>query len=342
MTGSDSPLAVAGGLARHTPVLGPVAVELLGLRAGGVYIDATFGGGGYSRLMLRSAACTVIAIDRDPAAIAQGAELARSAPGRLLLAQEEFSNLQEAARRFGHDEIDGVVFDLGVSSMQLDVPERGFSFRHNGPLDMRMGGSGPSAADVIASASERDLATIIRTLGEERRARSIAHAIVAARKQTPLRTTRALAEIVERVVHGRPGMIHPATRTFQALRMFVNHELPELAHGLAAAEAVLRPGGRLVVVAFHSLEDRLVKHFLRERSGRTGTSRHVADVAQNAPTFKLLTKRALLPDTTEIDANPRARSAKLRAAERTDAPPAAPPLSKLLPPLPPLSGVIWP
>jgi 16S rRNA (cytosine1402-N4)-methyltransferase len=340
MTGSGSTRAVAGGLARHTPVLGRRAVELLDVRAGGIYVDATFGGGGYSRLILEAADCTVIGIDRDQTAIALGADLVQSAHGRLTLVQGRFSQLHEIARGLGHEQIAGAVLDLGVSSMQLDVPERGFSFRHDGPLDMRMGGEGPSAADVVASAPEHVLANIIGTLGEERRARAIARAVVAARSRAPIRSTRALAEIVERVVHGRPGMIHPATRTFQALRMFVNEELAELAAGLVAAETVLRPGGRLVVVAFHSLEDRLVKQFLRQRSGGATVSRHVAQIAQDAPTFRVITKRAIVPDAAEVENNPRARSAKLRAAERTEARPFPGSASTLLPALPPLSGII--
>jgi 16S rRNA (cytosine1402-N4)-methyltransferase len=321
-------------------VLGRRAVELLDVRAGGIYVDATFGGGGYSRLILEAADCRVIGIDRDQTAVALGADLVQSAHGRLTLVQGRFSQLHEIAHGLAHEQIGGVVLDLGVSSMQLDVPERGFSFRHDGPLDMRMGGEGPSAADVVASAPEQVLANIIGTLGEERRARAIARAVVAARSRAPIRSTRALAEIVESVVHGRPGMIHPATRTFQALRMFVNEELAELAAGLVAAEAVLRPDGRLVVVAFHSLEDRLVKQFLRQRSGGATVSRHAAQIAQDAPTFSVLTKRAVVPDAAEVEANPRARSAKLRAAERTEARPFPPSASTLLPALPPLSRII--
>jgi 16S rRNA (cytosine1402-N4)-methyltransferase len=310
------------------------------VREGGVYIDATFGAGGYSREILAAAACNVIGIDRDQSAIARGADLVQASGGRLVLVEDKFSNLQAVAQGSGHAAVDGIVFDLGVSSMQLDEAERGFSFRHDGPLDMRMGRDGPSAADVVAAASERDLATIIATLGEERHARAVARAIAAARGDAPIQTTRALAEIVARVVHARPGAIHPATRTFQALRIFVNEELHELAAGLAAAEEALAPGGRLVVVAFHSLEDRIVKSFLAERSRRGGFSRHRPEIAQAAATFRVLTKRPIVPGETEASANPRARSAKLRAAERTEAPIAADASADLLPRLPSLADVM--
>ena len=337
MTSSDSN-AVAGGLARHIPVLGRLAVEFLNVHDGGVYIDATFGGGGYSRDILAAASCNVIGIDRDQSAIARGADLVQASGGRLVLVEDEFSNLQAVVA--SRDAVDGVVFDLGVSSPQLEEPARGFSFRHDGPLDMRMGRDGPSAADVVAAASERDLATIIATLGEERHARAVARALVAARRDAPIQSTRALAEIVTSVVHARPGTIHPATRTFQALRIFVNEELAELAAGLAAAEQVLKPGGRLVVVAFHSLEDRIAKTFLAERSRRGGFSRHRPEVAQAAATFRVLTKRPIVPDEAEVSANPRARSAKLRAAERTDAPAGVDLSGALLPRLPSLSDVM--
>jgi 16S rRNA (cytosine1402-N4)-methyltransferase len=340
MASSDSTSAVAGGLARHIPVLGRPAVEFLALQAGGVYIDATFGAGGYSRAILDAANCRVIGLDRDQSAIARGADLVQAAGGRLVLVEDAFSNLAAVARGVGHDAVDGVVFDLGVSSMQLDEAERGFSFRHDGPLDMRMGRAGPSAADVLAAASERDLAAIIATLGEERHARAVARAIVAARRDAPIETTRALADIVAGKVHARPGTIHPATRTFQALRIFVNEELDELAAGLAAAEHVLRAGGRLVVVSFHSLEDRIVKSFLASRGHRAGPSRHLPEAAQPPATFRSLTKRPIVPDEIEVSANPRARSAKLRAAERTDAPPAADEPEGLLPRLPSLADVL--
>src|SRR6266436_711331 len=313
MASRDSGRAVAGGLARHIPVLGRSTVEFLAVRAGGVYVDATFGAGGHTRDILAAANCNVIGIDRDQSAI---------------------------ARSCGYDAIDGVVFDLGVSSMQLDEAARGFSFRHDGPLDMRMGRDGPTAADVVAAASERELAAVFATLGEERHARSIARAIVAARRQAPIHTTRALADIITGIVHARPGAIHPATRTFQALRIFVNGELAELAAGLAAAERALKPGGRLVVVAFHSLEDRIAKSFLIERSRPSAPSRHRPAPAQTAATFRILTNRPVVPDEAEIGANPRARSAKLRAAERTDAAIANRHATRLLPPLPSVGEVI--
>jgi 16S rRNA (cytosine1402-N4)-methyltransferase len=339
MASSDGGIpAVAGGLARHIPVLGRQVVDALAVRDGGVYVDATFGAGGHTRAILAAADCAVIGIDRDQQAIARAADLVQAAGGRLTLVQERFSNLQAAMRSLGHALVDGIVFDLGVSSMQLDQAARGFSFRLDGPLDMRMGGEGPSAADLVAAAGERELATIIATLGEERHARAVARAIVAARRRAPIETTRALAEIVERVVRARPGAIHPATRTFQALRIFVNEELGELAAALAAAEQVLKSGGRLVAVSFHSLEDRIVKSFLAERSRRRGSSRHLPEAIQPAAAFRVLTKRPIVPDEAEIAANPRARSAKLRAAERTDAPAAAVSAS-LLPRLPSLADV---
>jgi 16S rRNA (cytosine1402-N4)-methyltransferase len=340
MASRDSGRAVAGGLARHIPVLGRPTVEFLAVRAAGIYIDATFGAGGHARDILAAANCNVIGIDRDQSAIARGADLVRAAGGRLVLVEDKFSNLQAVARGCGYDAVDGVVFDLGVSSMQLDEAARGFSFRLDGPLDMRMGRDGPTAADIVASASERELAAIVATLGEERHARSIARAIVAVRRDASIRTTRALADIIAGIVHARPGAIHPATRTFQALRIFVNEELAELAAGLTAAERVLKPGGRLVVVAFHSLEDRIAKSFLVERSRPSAPSRHRPAPAQAPATFRILTNRPIVPDEAEIGANPRARSAKLRAAERTDAPIARRRTTPLLPRLPSPADII--
>jgi 16S rRNA (cytosine1402-N4)-methyltransferase len=323
MTGRDTGQPdVAGGPARHIPVLAPQAIALLNVHAGGVYADGTFGAGGHTRAILAMAGAQVIGIDRDRNAVTGGFDLVDASDGRLTLVEDRFSNLDVVARSLGHPSVDGVLLDLGVSSMQLDDPARGFSFRHDGPLDMRMGSEGPSAADVVAHASPRDLAAIIATLGEERHARAVARAIVAAREAAPIRTTGALADIVTRVVRG-PRDIHPATRTFQALRIFVNEELAELAAALAAAERVLAPRGRLVVIAFHSLEDRIVKTFLAARSRPTRGSRHQPEAAAVAPSFRLLVRRPATPDAAEIALNPRARSAKLRAAERTDAPPLA-------------------
>jgi 16S rRNA (cytosine1402-N4)-methyltransferase len=339
MTGSGG-ISVAGGPGRHVPVLLRPVVEWLAVRDGGTYIDGTFGAGGYSRAILATPGAQVIALDRDQSAVANGAGLVERAAGRLTLTEARFSALDRAAERFGHVRVDGVVLDLGVSSMQLDQAERGFSFRLGGPLDMRMSGEGPSAADVVARASERDLADIIFQLGEERHSRAVARAIVAARKLGPIQTTQALSDIVARVIHARPGQIHPATRTFQALRMFVNEELAELAAALVAAERVLRPAGRLVIVTFHSLEDRLVKTFLNERSRTPAGSRHQPEVEAEPPTFRVLTKRPVRPDEAEIAANPRARSAKLRAGERTNAPPRPAGVEALLPRLPSLSDVM--
>jgi 16S rRNA (cytosine1402-N4)-methyltransferase len=338
MAGGDGFAAVAGGPAPHIPVLVRPAVEFLNVRDGGVYVDATFGAGGYTRAMLAAADCQVIALDRDAAAIAAGAELVAAAKGRLRLIEDRFSNLPQVTRSAGHETVDGVVFDLGVSSMQLDTPGRGFSFRSDGPLDMRMGASGPSAADVVNTASERDLADVVFILGEERRARAVARAIVKEREQAPIAGTAALADIVASVVRGRPGDIHPATRTFQALRMFVNDELGELAAALTGAEGILKNGGRLAAVSFHSLEDRMVKSFLAARALRRAGSRHAPELKGAAPSFRLLTKRPVSADAQEVGRNPRARSAKLRAAERTEAPAYAP--SDLAPRLPALADVL--
>jgi 16S rRNA (cytosine1402-N4)-methyltransferase len=314
------------GPARHIPVLVRSVLEYLAPHDGGIYIDGTFGAGGHAGAILAAADARVIGIDRDPAAIADGQSLVAAAGRRLVLVEGEFAALDGIATEHAVEKADGVVLDLGVSSMQLDTPARGFSFRHDGPLDMRMGGGrgggGPSAAEVVAAASERDLADIIFLLGEERHSRAVARAIAAARRQHPIDTTRALADIVGRAVPARPGGIHPATRTFQALRLFVNEELRQLADGLAAAERILKPGGRLVVISFHSLEDRIVKTFLAQ-GGRDRGSRHLPETTRPPATFTVLTPRPVTPDEAEISDNPRARSAKLRAAVRTDAEPRA-------------------
>jgi 16S rRNA (cytosine1402-N4)-methyltransferase len=337
--GGNSVAAVAGGSA-HIPVLDRRAVELLNIHDGGIYIDGTFGAGGYSRAILSVAKAHVIGIDRDQQAIAHGADLVQAANGRLTLIENRFSELDAVARSCGHAAVDGVVLDLGVSSMQLDTPDRGFSFRHDGPLDMRMGTDGPSAADIVALAGERDLANIIFLLGEERHSRGVARAIVKARGLEPIRTTAALAKIIGSVVRSRPGEIHPSTRTFQALRIFVNDELGELVAALEAAERILKPGGRLVAVSFHSLEDRIVKSFLAGRAETRGGSRHAPQVVRPAPSFHLLTKRPEVAEAQEVARNPRARSAKLRAAERTDAVAHDTDASDLLPRLPALADIM--
>jgi 16S rRNA (cytosine1402-N4)-methyltransferase len=332
--------AVAGGPARHIPVLVRPAVEWLKVRDGGLYIDCTFGAGGFTAAILAAAGARVIALDRDQQAVARGADLVQAADGRLTLVEARFSELEAVARKFGAQAVDGIVLDLGVSSMQLDQPDRGFSFRLDGPLDMRMGAEGFSAADVVAHASERDLADIVFQLGEERHSRAVARAIVTARKNAPIETTAVLAGIVARVVHARPGAIHPATRTFQALRMFVNEELPELAAALAAAERMLKPSGRLVVVSFHSLEDRMVKSFLAERGRAAAVSRHQPEVRSAPPSFRILTKRPVQPEAAEVAANPRARSGKLRAAERSETQPQTLDAAALLPRLPSLADAV--
>jgi 16S rRNA (cytosine1402-N4)-methyltransferase len=286
---------------------------------GATYIDGTFGAGGYTRAILESANCQVIAIDRDQNAVAAGAAMVEEFAGRLTLVEDRFSNLDEVARALGHRQVNGVVLDIGVSSMQLDQVARGFSFRGDGPLDMRMETRGQSAADVVNKTDERELARIIAALGEEKFARKVAQAIGDARKEAPIATTAQLADIVRGVVRGKPGDIDPATRTFQALRIYVNDELFELAGALMAAERILAPQGRLVVVSFHSLEDRLVKTFMAARSSAPAVSRHAPAARIDPATFSLLTKKPLAAAEDEIAGNPRARSAKLRAAERTTA-----------------------
>lgn len=310
----------------HIPVLMDEALDALALRPGGRYLDGTFGAGGYSRALLeREPKATLLALDRDPTAIAGGADLVLAMDGRLTLAEARFGALAEEAERFRMVPLDGVVLDIGVSSMQLDQAERGFSFRFDGPLDMRMGASGQSAAELVNEADEGVLANIIYHYGEERRSRAVARAIVEARRKAPITTTKRLADLVAGIVRGEPGGAHPATRTFQGLRIAVNDELGELVRALHGAEAVLKPGGRLSVVTFHSLEDRIVKQFFAERSGRAPAgSRHAPAVAVPQATFSLVTKGPVAPSEAECRANPRARSAKLRAAERTELPSRAP------------------
>lgn len=308
---------------RHIPVLLTEVLRALEPVADGSIVDATFGAGGYSQAILAAGAARVLGIDRDPSTIAAGAAIAAEAHGRLVLEHGRFSDLEAIARRHGLEQVDGVVFDLGVSSMQLDESDRGFSFQAEGPLDMRMSAAGMSAADVVNTRSEQEIADILFQLGEERRSRAIARAIVQARQISPIKTTKELAGIVVRVL-GRPsrGERHPATRSFQALRIFVNDELGELVRGLAAAERILKPGGRLVVVSFHSLEDRIVKRFLTLRAGKAAqTSRHLpgAPEARLAPSFRIVNRHPLTASESEVAANPRARSSRLRAAERTAA-----------------------
>jgi 16S rRNA (cytosine1402-N4)-methyltransferase len=310
--------------AAHLPVMLNEVLDALRPTDGGFYVDGTFGRGGYAGALLDAAHCTVLAIDRDPQAIAAGRALADRHPGRLLLRHGRFGDLQRLVTA-EVDSVDGVTLDLGVSSPQLDDPARGFSFRADGPLDMRMDPSdgAPTAADLVNRLPEGELADLIFRLGEERKSRRVAHAIVAARAEARIETTAQLAEIVRRAVGRSADGIDPATRTFQALRLAVNEELEELDRGLVAAERVLKPAGRLAVVAFHSLEDRAVKQFLKLRAGAEAKpSRHApAARAPAVPSFRLLGNRALRPGAAELAANPRARSARLRAAERTSAAP---------------------
>lgn len=316
----------------HAPVMLAEALADLAPADGETYVDGTFGGGGYARAILEAADCTVWAIDRDPAAVARGARLADEFGGRLTVLEGRFGDMDSILKGHGIDAVDGIVLDLGVSSFQLDDPARGFSFQAEGPLDMRMGTAGPSAADAVNGLPEQELARIIYEYGEERLSRAIARAIVAARTEDPIETTGRLAEIVRRAVTRRAGRkggsrIDPATRTFQALRIHVNDELGELSRGLAAAETLLKPGGRLVVISFHSLEDRSVKSFFSARCGsRARPSRHQPSLSSRgtareaAPTFHLLHRGMVKPSAAEITRNPRARSARMRAAIRTDAP----------------------
>jgi 16S rRNA (cytosine1402-N4)-methyltransferase len=305
--------------APHTSVLLDEVIEAVAPAEGRVVVDATFGAGGYSRAFLDRGA-TVIAFDRDPSARRFADALAAAAPGRFRLIQQRFSELEDGLKADGRTRCDAVAFDLGVSSMQLDEAERGFSFMRDGPLDMRMGGEGPTAADLVNGSETNDLSRVFWLYGEERQSRRIAAALVRRRAERPFSRTLDLAEVVERAVGGRRGApTHPATRVFQALRIAVNEELAELEAGLEAAERALSPGGRLAVVTFHSLEDRIVKSFFTERAGRTPSgSRHLPPVETGkAPTFELLFKNARAPSVAETRANPRARSAKLRAGVRT-------------------------
>jgi 16S rRNA (cytosine1402-N4)-methyltransferase len=310
--GGDEP--AVGGPTRHIPVLLNEVLAALEPKPGELIVDGTFGAGGYTKAILEAGA-SVVGIDRDPDAIATGRAMEQASDGRLTLVQAPFSHLDEHAQ-----DSDGVVLDIGVSSMQLDQAERGFSFRHDGPLDMRMAQAGLSAADVVNRFKSGDLARIFGFLGEERHAGRIARMIEKRRAVRPFERTRDLAEaIADHVGRNPKDKIHPATRVFQALRIFVNDELGELAAALFAAERALKPGGRLVVVTFHSLEDRIVKRFIADRSGHAAGSRYLPETQERAPTFRKL-GGAVAPTEAETEANPRARSAKLRAAVRTEAP----------------------
>jgi 16S rRNA (cytosine1402-N4)-methyltransferase len=313
---SECPMSESG---LHIPVLREQAVAHLAPRAGGVYLDGTFGGGGYSEAILRAAPCTVWAIDRDPAAIARGAALAAQYPSCLHLIEGRIGNLLGLLSEAGIEALDGAVFDLGVSSYQIDDPARGFSFRADGPLDMRMGRTGPTAAELVNSLPEDRLAEILFRFGEERRARAVARAIVARRAEQPFTSTADLAAVIRGVVWPDKSGIDPATRSFQALRIEVNQELAEIEAALDQAARLLAPGGRLVVVSFHSLEDRIVKRFMVASAGRgPSPSRHdPAGLAVKAvPQFRLLTQGVVTPDEAERRSNPRARSGRLRAIEK--------------------------
>ena len=306
--------------ALHQSVLLREVVAALSPADDAIYLDATFGNGGYSRALLEAAGCKVIAIDRDPDAIQRGQPMLAEFAGRFSLIEGCFSQI--AGLLDPEVRLAGAAFDLGVCSTQLDQPERGFSFRNDGPLDMRMSKSGDSAADVVMQADERMLAQILWDYGEEKASRRIARAIVSARRDDPITTTSQLAAIIRAVMPAkRPGQIDPATRSFQALRIYINRELDELTDGLAAVEAMLEPGGILALVSFHSLEDRIVKRFLTARSQAAARpSRHMPNVDGPAPTFELLGRKAVVPSASEQAENTRARSAKLRVACRTTAP----------------------
>lgn len=306
-----------GGPVRHIPVLLKEVLVALEPAVGKVILDGTFGAGGYTSAIL-AAGADVIALDRDPTAIAGGQALVASNDGRLKLIHSQFSRLADHAPEGG---LDGVVLDIGVSSMQIDEADRGFSFQKNGPLDMRMSASGVSAADVVNRAKVAELIRIFHFLGEESQSPRIAHAIEKRRAEKPFETTRDLAGLIEIVTPRKmKDKIHPATRVFQALRIFVNDELGELAQALFAAERALKPGGRLVVVTFHSLEDRIVKTFFSDRAGKAVGSRHMPVAHERAATFDRIGKPMVSASDAEAELNPRARSAKLRAGLRTSAP----------------------
>lgn len=300
----------------HIPVLLAPLLRAVA-PVGGVWVDGTFGAGGYARGLIEAGAETVIGIDRDPLAHQMAAKWVAGFDGRIVLHQANFAEMDQIASG-----VDGVVLDLGVSSMQLDLAERGFSFMRDGPLDMRMGQDGPSAADIVNTADEFDIADILYTYGEERASRRIAKAIVAARKVAPITRTLELAKLVETCLpRPKPNQSHPATRSFQALRIAVNDEYGALMQGLMAAERALKPGGLLAVVSFHSVEDRMVKRFMQARAGQSGrANRYAPELEAETPAFEIVTRKAVGPDDDELAVNPRSRSAKLRVARRTDAP----------------------
>ncbi len=309
--------------AEHIPVMVNEVIDVLSPRDGGIYVDGTFGRGGYSKAILNAAKCTVWGIDQDPEAVNTGRQLEQDWPAQFHMLEGRFGDMESMIEEHCTKLVDGIALDLGVSSPQLEQAERGFSFRHDGPLDMRMGKSGPTAADLVNNLSEEELADIIYLYGEERRSRRVARKIIEERAKAPITRTLQLAEIVRSVVPKERRGIDPATRTFQALRIKVNDELGELERGLEAAEKLLNPGGRLAVVSFHSLEDRTVKQFLKDRcAGDTGRYRHLPPIATEAPdpTFKMLFRKALKPSAEEAARNPRSKSARLRAAIRTNTP----------------------
>lgn len=326
--------------APHVPVLLRPLLQAVA-PVSGVWIDGTFGAGGYARGLLAAGAGRVIGIDRDPLAFDLAAPWRGAFGERLVLVEDTFSNLDTVAARLAPEGLAGVVLDLGVSSMQLDQAERGFSFMKDGPLDMRMSQSGPSAADLVNGASEEDLADILYHYGEERASRRIARAIVEARKLAPFETTRQLVATVERCLpRPKPGQSHPATRSFQALRIAVNDEFGQLIEGLEAAERALAPGGKLAVVSFHSLEDRVVKRFFAARSGRAaGGSRYAPEAAPATAAFEMLTRKGVGPDDAELAQNPRARSAILRVGARSEAPAGRADRASLGLPAPVLAGI---
>lgn len=309
-------MAAAAPSAPHIPVLLSAILKAVN-PVQGVWLDGTFGAGGYTRGFLDAGAAQVIAVDRDPLAFEMAASWAGTYGDRLVQQHGVFSKMDTYAQ-----DLDGVVLDLGVSSMQLDLAARGFSFMRDGPLDMRMSQEGPSAVDIVNEATAEVIANILFQYGEERASRRIAKAIVTARSDAPIMTTLRLAEIVEGCLpRAKPGQSHPATRSFQALRIAVNEEYSELYHGLMAAERALKPGGQLAVVTFHSVEDRMVKRFLTDRAGAGGNANRFApEITREAPAFQLTSRKAIVADAAEVAANPRARSAKLRVARRTDAP----------------------